>query len=90
MLTEATTEARRRKAPGDISTDELAELRRVVDLRARLLTTCEVAALASFRSVQSVQRAVRIGLLPMLKLNGRVVRFEPADVERYLKSARVA
>lgn len=63
---------------------------RVVDRDAvppRLLTLPEVAAYLSV-SPKSVRRLVASGRLPHYRL-GRVLRFDPADVSRWLTARKV-
>jgi hypothetical protein len=76
------------KTPRDYSPAELAELRQIVNSRARLLSRTEVAALRG-SCTESIKRAERNGLR-VLKINSRVTRYRPEDVAAYFDAALVA
>ncbi len=54
-----------------------------------LWTPKQAAARANFKSPVTILRAFRRGDLRGYKLSGRVVRFDPLDVENWLSAARV-
>lgn len=56
---------------------------RSVELEPRLLTVREVCALLRL-SRRSVERLMTLSRLPFTRVANRAIRFERADVERYL------
>lgn len=54
-----------------------------------LLRAADVALLLSV-SVKSVYRWAGQGALPAVKLSDRVIRFDPAEIEAWLESAKGA
>lgn len=56
---------------------------------ANRLWTTELAAWRLNVCPRTVARYTRAGLLPCVKLNSRLVRYRPEDVEAFIQDARI-
>jgi predicted site-specific integrase-resolvase len=64
----------------------MSELKPILKPSSVLLTRRQVAELLAV-STESVKRYTRRGLLPSIKLNSRVIRYRPEDVQRMIEAA---
>ena len=55
---------------------------------SRLMSRREVAALLGVHT-ETIKRYQRKGLLPAIVLNSRLIRYERADVEKFLQSSKI-